>query len=301
MAVDARSTPSISAGRALAGRGGFAWSSALLVLPAALAMLLFFVIPVLQTIRVSLWTSVGFTLERSVTFTQYSQMLQDPIFWDTVTNTLRSTTIVVLGALLIAFPVAYCITYIVPDRWRIPVFFLAIIPFWTSYLIRMVAHVPILGRQGLFNTVLLQAGIIQEPLDILLYTETSQLLVMILLYALFGVGPIVFSLSRIEPSLLEASATLGARPMKTFFRVTLPMARPGIMMGGLFISILAMQEFATPLIIGGGQWPLLGNDVMARASLLQWPPAAARAVILTLMTLLVVGILVRLSKIHKEV
>lgn len=257
-------------------------------------------LPLLQTLRVSLWSQTGFVLERSMSLALYADLFTDPTFWSTTWTTLYTTAVVIVASLLIAFPVAYYITFHVPQRWQVPLFFVAVIPFWTSYLIRMVAYIPVLGRNGVVATIWDVLRLPGTP-DFLLFTEFSQLFVMSILYALFAVGPIVFSLSRIDTAVLEAAGTLGARPSRAFRDVTLALAKPGIVTGAIFVGILVMQEYTTPLIMGGGKTPLLGNDVLARSSFLQWPAASARALLLSLFSLALVATLLRISDIRGEV
>jgi putative spermidine/putrescine transport system permease protein len=272
----------------------------LFLLPGLLLLAVGLGLPLLQTFRVSLWSQTGFVLERTSSLALYRELFTDPTFWGTTWTTLYTTAIVMACSLLIAFPVAYFITFHVPQRWQIPLFFVAVIPFWTSYLIRMVAYIPVLGRGGVGAQIWELLRLPGSP-DFLLFTEFSQLFVMSILYALFAVGPIVFSLSRIDPSVLEAAGTLGARPARAFRDITLGLAKPGIVTGAIFVGILVMQEYTTPLIMGGGKTPMLGNEVLARSSFLQWPAASARALLLSLFSLLLVAALLRISDIRGEV
>ena len=276
------------------------WGSPVwLLAPGLLVILLGLGLPLLQTLTVSLWSSNGFVMDRTLTLKQYQSMIEDPTFWTVLFTTLKTAVVVVCGTLLIAYPVAYCIAFIVPESWRMVLLLLAIIPFWTSYLTRMVTYMPILGRTGVINQLWMSLGL-PGPLDFLLYTEASQLAVMIALYALFGVGPVFFSLSRIDRSLLEASSTLGGGPLRTFWRVTLPLSMPGVITGAIFVTIFVMQEYATAATIGGAKTPVLGNDIVLRAGLVQWPAAAARSMVLALVTLGIVAALLRLADIRRE-
>jgi putative spermidine/putrescine transport system permease protein len=274
-------------------------STWLFLLPGLVLLVAGLGLPLLQTLRVSLWSQDGFVLVEETSFDLYVELFRDATFWGTTWTTLYTTVIVMVCSLLIAFPVAYCITFSVPQRWQIPLFFVAVIPFWTSYLIRMVAYIPVLGRNGVGAFIWSGLRLPGTP-DFLLFTEFSQLFVMSILYALFAVGPIVFSLSRIDPAVLEAAGTLGARPSRAFRDITLSLARPGIVTGGMFVGILVMQESTTPLIMGGGKTPLLGNEVLARSSFLQWPAASARALVLSLFSLLLVMALLRIADIRGE-
>lgn len=275
-------------------------NSPLFALPGIVVIAVCLVIPVAWVILVSFWSSKGFTIERVFTLQQYSTLLSSAVFWKVLWSTLLTTLVTVTGSILIGFPVAYYIAKVCPPKWSTVVFLIAIIPFWTSYLTRMVTYIPILGTKGLINNALLKLGIIDRPLEILLYSTTAQWIVMILLSALFAVGPIFFSLSKIDNSILEAARTMGARPAQVLRGIILPLARPGIIMGALFVVILTMQDYATASIIGGGKTQNLAGDVMQQAAILQWPQAAARAVALAVATLVIVAALFRFVDLREE-
>jgi putative spermidine/putrescine transport system permease protein len=257
------------------------------------------VVPLGMAVVVSFWKKHVFVLERAFSTATYSTLLSDATFWRTLEETMITIGIVIAGAILIAYPVAYYIARIVPEKWRTPLFILAIVPFWTSYLTRVETFVPLLGRTGVVNRGLGLVGL--GPYDVLLFSRPSEWIVMILLYALFGVGPIFFALSRIDNAFLEASSTLGARGFATFRRIVLPMSMPGILTGTGFLIIMVMQDFATPLFIGGSKQVLLANTIVLRASILDWPGAAATAVVLSLLTFALVMICFRLARIRELV
>jgi ABC-type spermidine/putrescine transport system permease subunit I len=270
-----------------------------LLLPAVVVVIVTILVPLGMTVAVSFWSRSGFVLERAWSTETYSDLLRESVFWSTLGETALTVLIVVLGALLIAYPVAYYIAMIVPERWRIPLFIAAIIPFWTSYLTRMETFFPLLGREGVVNQGLGVVGL--GPYDVLLFSRPAQWAVMILLYALFAVGPIFFTLARMDPALLEASSTLGAGSLATFRRVTLPTSMPGILTGAGFVVIMVVQDFASPLFIGGAKRILLANDVVLRASILDWPGAAAVATVLSVLTLALVIALFHLARIRQLV
>jgi putative spermidine/putrescine transport system permease protein len=270
------------------------------LVPGLVVMTLFLVIPLVMVLLVSLWSSKGFTLDKTFTLTQYKTLISSVVFWKVVWSTMLTTAITVVGALAIAFPVSYYIAKIVPERWRMIVFLIAIIPFWTSYLTRMVTFIPLLGRTGVINSLLMRIGVTSQPLDVLLYTNDAQWGVMIMLCALFAVGPIFFSVSKISTNVLEAARTMGARPIQVLRYIILPLTMPGLVTGAVFVIILATQDYATASIIGGGKTSGLASDVMQQASLLQWPAAAARAVVLTALTFGVVAVLLRTIDLRRE-
>lgn len=228
-------------------------------------------------------------------------------FFTQVTNlstllfTVRETVIVLVICLLVAYPIAYFTARMVKDsRIQIAILLLSIIPFWTSYTVRMVAWLPILGETGLVNSALMGLGILKTPSQMFMYTEGAQVYVMVLTYALFCIGPIYFSISQVSQDLLDAAADLGANGWRTFVRVILPLSVPGIVIGSIFVSALVMGEFATARVIGGTQNPLLGNNLVAQASLLQFPQASVTSAVLVVTSLAFVFILTRFVKIRAQ-
>lgn len=213
--------------------------------------------------------------------------------------TVRETAIVLVICLLVSYPVAYFTARMVKDsRIQIAILLLSIIPFWTSYTVRMVAWLPILGETGLLNNALVGLGILDKPSQVFMYTEGAQVFVMVLTYALFCVAPIYFSITQVSQDLLDGAAALGANPWRTFVHVILPLSKPGIMIGSIFVSVLVMGEFATPKVIGGTQNPLLGNNLVAQASLLQFPQASVTSAVLVVTALIFVFILTRFVKLR---
>jgi putative spermidine/putrescine transport system permease protein len=271
----------------------------LLALPLFVFMLSYGV-PVLTSVSVSMWTMQGFEMERTWTLDHYRRVLENPLFLSTIAFTLKEVAIVAIGALIVAYPIAVFLAMFVPERWRMPILLALIIPFWTSYLIRMTAFVPLLGRPGLINSALVRLGILKEPSDIFLYSEPAQVGVMIAMYSLFMIAPIYFSILRIDPELLEAAADLRASPLRVFAEILWPLSLPGVVAGLLFVGIPVMGEFATPQVIGGLRHPMLGNSVMGAASMFQWPLASVYAVILTLLMLLLVALLLRVADLRRQ-
>lgn len=211
--------------------------------------------------------------------------------------TIRETVIVLVICLLVSYPVAYFIARKVKDaRLQIAILLLSIIPFWTSYTVRMTAWLPVLGESGLINRALMAIGILDKPSQLFFYTEGAQVFVMVLTYSLFLVGPIYFAITQVNQDLLDAAADLGASPWRTFVKVTLPLSKPGVLIGSIFVSVLVLGEFATPKVIGGTQNPLIGNNLVAQASLLQFPQASVTSAVLVVTALVFVFVLTRLLR-----
>mgnify|MGYP005818569585 FL=1 len=179
-------------------------------------------------------------------------------------------------------------------------FLLCTIPFWTSNVIRMISWIPFLGRHGLANMTLMNLGLINQPLEFLLYYDFSVVLAYVHLYTLFMVVPIFNSMMRIDRSLLEAARDAGATGWQTLVNVILPLCKPGIAIGSIFVVTIVMGDFVTVRMMSGGLSASVGLMMANAMSLLQYPAAAANAVILLLLVLFIVAAMMRLVDIRKE-
>lgn len=204
------------------------------------------------------------------------------IFWDSAMIAGLST----LVALLIGYPAAYAIVQAPPSR-QTALLFLAILPFWTNYLIRTYAWIVLLNPAGLINTLLIWTGLRAEPLT-LLYTKPAVILGLVYSYTPFVILAIYSALQRLDPSYGEASRDLGAGPVQTFLRITLPLTAPGVAAGAVFVFVLSIGNFVTPDLLGGGKFQMVGNLIYDQfLSARDWPfGAALSALLIALMMLL---------------
>jgi putative spermidine/putrescine transport system permease protein len=231
----------------------------------------------------------------------YEELLLSPVTWQTYLQTLQFSLITWVLTLLIGFTIAYYLAfYVRSPTWQTVLFLVCTIPFWTSNIIRMISWIPFLGRNGLMNTALLQLGLIQQPLEFLLFSNFSVVLAYVHLYTLFMVVPIFNSMVRIDRSLLEAARDGGASGWQTLWNVILPLCKPGIAIGSIFVVTIVMGDFVTVRLMSGGQSASVGLMMMNAMSLLQYPAAAANAVILLILVLITVAAMMRLVDIRKE-
>jgi putative spermidine/putrescine transport system permease protein len=177
---------------------------------------------------------------------------------------------------------------------------LCTIPFWTSNVIRMIAWIPLLGRNGLVNQSLLHMGLIQHPLEWLLFSEFSVVLALVHLFTFFMVVPIFNSMIRIDKRLIEAAYDAGATGWQTLVNIIIPLAKPGIVIGSIFVITIVMGDFVTIGVMGGQQIASAGKIIEARLNALQFPAAAANAVILLGVTIMIISALTRVVDIRKE-
>lgn len=203
----------------------------------------------------------------------------DPLYLRVLLFSLRVAVLATVIALLIGYPAAYFIATL-PRRWRTPVLVLVILPFWTSLLIRTYAWIVLLNREGLINRGLEALGLVGEPLP-LLYNEFAIVVGLVYGYLPLMILPIYSSIERLHPELREASSDLGATPMRTFFRVTLPLTLPGIAAGCIFVFVPSLGNFIVPDLLGGGLTIMVGNLIQGQfLKARDWPFGAVLALVL---------------------
>ncbi len=270
-------------------------ASWLLVLPATIWMMLFVGIPLASIVLFSFWRSGFAGLVPDYNVENYAALLGGRTFWRITFWTYEVVIMALAGVIVLAYPAAYAIWRVVrDDRWKTAVLLLCIVPFWTSYLTRTITWLPMFGREGVVNRVLLALGVIGEPLEILLYTPYSMMWGLWSLYIVFMIGPLYHSMTKIDEDVMSAAAMLGATPVRTFFHVVLPLTRPGLMAGSLFVMVLGLGEFFTERVIGGAQNPMLAGLILRQIDIFQWASASAIAVTLTVLTLVTVSAMLRL-------
>jgi spermidine/putrescine transport system permease protein len=266
----------------------------LLAAPALLWLLVFMLLPCLLIFTYAFfergtWGGIVYTF----TFENFRRVF-DPLYAGVFLNSARIAAITTAIAILIAYPAAYAISR--APRARQPILlFLAVLPFWSNYLIRTYAWIVLLNREGLFNGILSQAGYQGEPLS-MLYTEGAVIIGLVYNYLPFVILAIYSSLSRLDPELSEASRDLGGGAIRTFLRVTLPLTLPGVAAGGVFIFVLSIGNFVTPALLGGGRFQMIGNlvyDQFLTAN--DWPFGAALGMILILAMIILLTVQAKLT------
>ncbi|MEM6254242.1 MAG: ABC transporter permease [Cyanobacteria bacterium P01_D01_bin.156] len=281
-----------------------AWTNVkpyILAMPQAIALGIFLVFPIVLIGVVSFWEFNGFSMTPAFTLDNYIGIFTSDVTLRTYLNTFKFVGLTWLFTLLIGYPVAYFLAFHVPKlRWQVLLFLLCTIPFWTSNIIRMISWLPLLGREGLANQLLIGANITQEPLEFLLYSDFAVILGMVHLYVIFMIAPIFNSLMRIDRTLVTAAEDMGASGFSVFKEVILPLSAPGIAIGSIFIVTLVMGEFVTVRLMGGGQAASIGKLIQTQIGSLQYPLAAANAIVLLVVTLTVVISILRLVDIRKE-
>ena len=203
--------------------------------------------------------------------------------------------------LLIGFWIAYFLAFVLRSRTsQTACFLICTLPFLTSNIIRMISWVPFLGRNGLLNSVLLRLGLTTTPLEFLLFSDFAVVLALVHLYTLFMVVPIFNTMVRIDRRLIEAATDAGAGFWRVIIEVIVPLSKPGMAIGSIFVVTLVMGDFITVRLMSGGQSASVGLMISNQVALLQYPSAAANAVVLLAFVLVMVGAIVRLVDVRKE-
>ena len=269
----------------------------LLRLPPLLWLGAFFLLPFLVTLKISLsepataippylpildwqggldgWSSF---LE-ALNFTNYLTLARDDLYQAAILGSLSYAGAATVLLAVIGTPIAYALAR-APQRWQPVLAALVVVPFWTSFLIRIYAWIAILKQEGLLNLVLLKLGVIAQPLEIL-NTDVAVMIGLVYAYLPFMVLPLYAVMNRLDPSLREAAADLGAGPTRVFWTVTLPLSLPGIAAGAGLCFIPMVGEFVIPDLLGGSETLMLGRVLWSEFfSNRDWPLAAAVAVVL---------------------
>ncbi len=271
------------------------------IFPLVSILAFFLVGPLIIIFFVSFWDYTEFSLIPDFVFTNYVEIFESHVTYSIYLNTLKFAALTWFFSLIIGFVVAFFLAFYVQTlRWQIILFLICTIPFWTSNIIRMIAWIPVLGRHGLINSTLIKLGLIQEPIEWLLYSDFAVVLAFVHLYALFMVVPIFNSMMRIDKAVIEAARDAGASPWQTLSNIIIPLCRPGIAIGTIFIISLVMGDFVTVQAMSGGQSASVGVAMNHKRALLQYPAAAADAVILLFVVLTMVAVLMRTVNIRKE-
>lgn len=232
----------------------------LLASPAVLWLLVFGLAPLVFMVAMSFWKSTIFGTRPDFQLGNYARQLSEPLYGTLLLKSLRIAAASTLIALLVSYPIAYFLTRL-RGVWK-GVFIVGLfMPFWTSYVVRTFVWLPILGRAGAINAALLWLGVIDRPIDWLIYNEGTIYLGLVYVYTLFMVLPIYLSLDRIDPRLIEAAVDLGARPWSVFWRILLPLSWPGVLSGCIMVFLLGVGAYVTPRLLGGPSGIMYGNMI----------------------------------------
>ena len=279
--------------------------------PYSLVFLLFFLVPLGLIFMVSFWEFNEYEMIPTFTLHSYFSIFEGcsrvndygdmcvtlKTYWSIISISLMVWAITLVLGFAIAYFLAFCVQ---SSSTQTLLFVLCTVPFWTSNVIRMISWIPLLGRNGLVNQTLMGMGLVNQPVEWLLFSQFSVVLAFVHLYTMFMIVPIFNSMMRIDRSLIEAAYDTGATPWQTLWNVIIPLSRTGIIIGSIFVITIVMGDFVTIGVMGGQQIASVGKIIQVQTSFLQFPLAAANAVILLLVVLMIIWGLTRLVDIRKE-
>lgn len=266
----------------------------ILVAPPFLYAMALLAVPLVTLVNISLQTQVGpNAYDPALTLDRYAEVFTDPLY-----RVLFLRSVAVAGSataltVLLAYPVAYFVSFHVRPERKSLWLFLITIPFWTSYLIRVYLWRVILGREGPVNETLINIGLIEEPLSWILYNPQAVVITLTHAFAPFAILPIYVALERIDRSLLEAARDLGESRLRAFLRVTLPLSVPGVVGAALIVFIPTIGDYVTPELVGGNTGRMLANWIQANfMGIDNRPQGAATAIVAMAAVALIAGALI---------
>jgi spermidine/putrescine transport system permease protein len=249
-----------------------------LISPTFFYALVLLVVPILVVLAHSFWTQNYLTIDRTFTLENYRIALTEPIYRDLLMRSLWISLLVSFFTVVLAYPIAFYISFH-GGRHKGLWLFLITIPFWTSYLLRVMSWKVILGYNGVLNSGLMGLGLTSEPSTALLYNTSAVVITLTHAWAAFAILPIFVSLEKIDRSLIEAATDLGDGPLRRFLRITLPLSVPGVVSAILIVMIPTVGDFVTPKLVGGKDGVMIANAIQAQfGKAANWPLGAALSV-----------------------
>tara|TARA_Y100001970_G_C14165963_1_gene821324 strand:+ start:743 stop:1576 length:834 start_codon:yes stop_codon:yes gene_type:complete len=257
----------------------------ILIIPGIAWITIFLFIPCLIVISYSFFErGVYGGIEYNFNLNNYTRVVEYT-YLKILLNSAKIAFLSATIAILIGYPAAYFI-HLSPSKYQMILLFLVMLPFWSNYLIRTYAWMVLLNNQGIINTLLMNAGIISEPINIL-YTQSAVIIGLVYNYLPFVVLTIFSSVSKLDNSLIEASKDLGAKSFSTFFKIILPLTLPGVAAGFVFVFVLSIGNFITPDLLGGGKFLMIGNLIYDQyLSARDWPFGSSLSFVLISIMLL---------------
>jgi len=249
-----------------------------LLLPTILVMAFSMCVPFAIMVVVSFWRQHAFEFDTAFSLANYGKIFQNPLYQVLMARSLAISGACTIATVLLSYPMAYYVAFHVHRRKLIWIILMTL-PFWTSYLLRVFAWKIILGYNGVINSGLMTLGLVEQPLEFLLYSPEAVVITLAHAWAAFAILPIYVSLEKIDRSLVEAATDLGDGPVARFLRVTFPLSLPGVIAAMLMIFIPTVGDYVTPALVGGPDGMMIANIVQVQFGRVNdWPMGAALAV-----------------------
>ncbi len=277
-----------------------AWA---LISPLVLVLVPFFLAPVIGVAITSLFEGDGFGgILPVLTAANYTDLFTSDLTWRLYFETVKFTVVTWFFSMIIGFLVAYFLAFHVKNQLlAIGLFLLCTVPFWTSNIIRMISWIPLLGKEGLINSTLMGVRLIDQPLEFLLFSDFAVVVAYVHQLTIFMIVPIFNALARIDKRIVEAAVDAGASRLQVMLLVVLPLAKSGIALGSIFVVAVVMGDFFVVKVMSGGGTASVVGAFYEDISVLQYPTAAASAVVLTAIVLIMVSAIVRTVDIRREI
>lgn len=275
----------------------------LYVLPLVCVLVPFFIAPILVVSAASFFGSDGFGgLTPGFTLANYADVLHSSLTLKLYLSTIKFTLLTWFFTLLIGFFVAYFLVFHVRNQLlAIGLFLVCTVPFWTSNIIRMISWIPLLGKEGLINKALMGAGVVGQPLEVLLFSDLAVVIAYVHQLTIFMIVPIFNSMARIDKRVVEAAVDAGASRVDIMRYIVVPMSKSGIALGTIFVVSIVMGDFFLVKVMSGGGSASVVSALYEDVGVLQYPIAAASSVLLTLVLLVIVSLILRSVDIRREI
>ncbi|TIS95422.1 ABC transporter permease [Mesorhizobium sp.] len=273
------------------------------VAPLVVVLIPFFVLPLIAVVAASFFETDGFGgLFPAFNLDNYTEILTSGLTFNLYYETIKFTVLTWFFSLLIGFFVAYFLVFHVRNQLlALGLFLLCTVPFWTSNIIRMISWIPLLGKEGLVNEALLKLGLIDQPLEFLLFSSFAVVVAYVHQLTIFMIVPIFNAMGRIDKRVVEAALDAGASRFDIMRLIIVPLSKSGIALGSIFVISIVMGDFFVVKVMSGGGSASVVGAFYENISVLQYPTAAASAVLLTIILVITVGLIIRFVDIRKEI
>jgi putative spermidine/putrescine transport system permease protein len=283
-----------------ARKGLMSW---LYVSPLVLVLVPFFVVPIIVVLIASFLEHDGFGgMIPTFTWANYAQVFTAELTWNLYLSTVKFAALTWVFTLLIGFWVAYFLVFHVRNQLlAIGLFLVCTVPFWTSNIIRMISWIPLLGKNGLINAGLVGSGVIDQPLEFLLFSDFAVVVAYTHQLTIFMIVPIFNAMARIDKRTIEAARDAGASRFEVMRHIIVPLSRNGIALGSIFVLSIVMGDFFVVKVMSGGGSASVVGALFEDIAVLQYPPAAAASVILLIVVMVMIALILRTVDVRKEI
>nr|WP_309501777.1 ABC transporter permease [uncultured Roseovarius sp.] len=268
--------------------------------PTLLVMGVGIIAPFFILVTMSLWTRQGFDFDTTLTMANYARTWNEPIYGALLSRSFWISGIATVATVILCYPMAYFVAFHV-HRNKMMWIILMTLPFWTSYLLRVFAWKVILGYEGVINSGLMAVGLIESPLEFLLYSQEAVIITLAHAWAAFAILPLYVSLEKIDKSLLEAATDLGDGPVARFMRITLPLSLSGVIAACFLIFIPTTGDYITPALLGGPDGAMIGNFIQLQfGPVNNWPMGATLSMVLMMWISLIALVFLFITRLARE-